>query len=50
MPSIISEAAVQIRRIPDALTTGEVLHPDDSTTLRSAWLISERRGIPIKPR
>jgi hypothetical protein len=45
---MISEAAVQVRRIRDVLAAGKVLRPDDAATLHSALLISERRGIPIE--
>jgi hypothetical protein len=48
MPSMISEAAVQVRRIRDVLAAGNVLRPDDAATLHSDWLISEKRGIPIE--
>ncbi len=48
MPSMISEAAAQVRRFRDALADGNVLRPDDAATLHSAWPISERRGIPIE--
>jgi hypothetical protein len=30
------------------LLPGHVLRPDDAATLHAAWLISERRGIPIE--
>src|SRR5215217_1327528 len=45
---MISEASVQARRIRDALHGGNVLDPDDAATLHSAWVISEKTGIPIE--